>query len=942
RLAFMLSDAEAPLLLSESRHAERLQSLALGTCTVLYLDREASRINQVALLSNPNALPQSQLAYVLYTSGSTGTPKGVAIEHRSVIALMHWARGLYQEGDFDLVLAGTSICFDLSVYELFVTLGEGGTILLADNALALPELSDEPITLINTVPSVMEELSRARAVPSTVRVINLAGELLKTELVDRIMETCSVDRLFDLYGPSEDTTYSTWTLRQPGTAPRIGRGIDNTTVYLVDGQDRLVPIGVPGEILIGGAGLARGYLGKAKLTAERFIPNPFEGEGRVYRTGDLARWDAEGQLEFIGRKDFQVKLRGFRIELGEIEARLRSHALVREAAVICRDGEVGAQLFAYVVLEGEQGEAISLLQAHMAEVLPAYMCPNHILVLAALPLTPNGKIDRKALPDASSGTGTERQGPLPDTPVEKALAAVWADLLASPRIHRDDNFFSLGGDSIVSIRMIARLREEGWQLTPKDVFRNQTLEAMAMAAQPIAAVVNGDRDGMVLPLTALQESFFSLQPSNPNHYNQSIFLRLSPDVEAGLIEQVLTEVVRLHPALRSRFVDDSQVILATRAVVLGVHSLEGVAAADRVSRIEALADAAQRSLDLGEGQVFRSLLFSSGEGEEKRLLLIAHHLVVDAVSWHVILEDLQRGYTQLVGGQSLRLSEEVCGLSDHRRAVQEFMAGGDFERDQGHWRHTFTCPPDAMADFPQGGGEASPASVRRRVPAGDTRRLLTEANKAYRTGTHEILLAAFSREMGRLVGRDAVLVDIEGHGRDGLPEGPDLSRSVGWFTSIYPVALRVEEDCANCIRQAKEAVRGVPHGGVGFGLLPNRIHADVCFNFLGQTGQGETGALVLGLAPESSGAQADESMPHRYALELNAAVVGDEVVMEFSHKPGLDSYQVECLADRVVEAVQELVAHCTDADAGGYTPSDFAEVELGQNDLDGLMDELDL
>jgi amino acid adenylation domain-containing protein len=404
-------------------------------------------------------LMMEHLAYVIYTSGSTGTPKGIAIEHRSVVNFICWGRATFDLGMLERTLFSTSLNFDLAVYECFVPLSAGATIRMVENALDLGR-SPADVTLINTVPSVMKSLVDTGGVPSSVRLINLAGEPLKQELVERIFAVTKAETVCNLYGPSETTTYSTRVemKREDPFAAHIGRPIANTEVYIVDEQREAAPIGVAGELYIGGAGVARGYLNRPELTAERFVPDAFgrEAGGRLYKSGDLARWSAAGEIEFVGRKDFQVKIRGYRIELGEIEATLTAHAQVREAVVVAReDQEAGKRLVAYYTGAETGAET---LRAHLSSRLPDYMVPAAYIHLEAMPLTENGKLDRRALPVPGKQAYATRGYEPPIDETETRMAGIWADLLKLERVGRHDNFFDLGGHSLLLIELQNKLR----------------------------------------------------------------------------------------------------------------------------------------------------------------------------------------------------------------------------------------------------------------------------------------------------------------------------------------------------------------------------------------------------------------------------------------------------------------------------------------------------
>lgn len=497
RLAFILADAQAPVVLTTRTLADRLAGVSGRLVCVDALRAELADLSCDALA---NTTCPSNLAYIIYTSGSTGRPKGVAIEHRSGCELIRWARDLYSDADLAGVLASTSICFDLSIFEIFVPLSCGGRVVLVANALALPELdASAGITLVNTVPSAMTELVRLGGLPASVRTVNLAGEPLLPQLVDQIYATGHVQRVYDLYGPSEDTTYSTGALRTSGGRATIGGPISNTRVYILDENLQPVPRGATGELYIAGAGLARGYLRRAELTAERFLPDPFSGElgCRMYRTGDLARYMPDGNIEFLGRADYQVKIRGFRIELGEIESAINACPGVR-AAVVAVIGDGGdKRLVGYYVLQQPDALTESDLRGYLTKRLPSYMVPTGLVELTAMPMTPNGKIDRKALPEykAASDHGSAKVT-APRDEIERHVADCWQDLLGIECIGIDENFFELGGHSLLATQVVSRLRERfGVQLSLRSLFDAPTIAGVAAVVRQTLGHAGSSREG---------------------------------------------------------------------------------------------------------------------------------------------------------------------------------------------------------------------------------------------------------------------------------------------------------------------------------------------------------------------------------------------------------------------------------------------------------------
>jgi amino acid adenylation domain-containing protein len=482
RLDFILNDARAGLLLTTADLRGRFGN---GSSRIVCLDREQAALQSLSPDPlNDCQLSPSNLAYVIYTSGSTGTPKGVAIEHRSAVELMHWARDNYSDAELAGVLAATSICFDLSIFEMFIPLSCGGRAIVVDNALALADLGPAAgVTLVNTVPSAMAEVLRIGGLPSTVQTVNLAGEPLSPRLVDAIYALGTVQRVMDLYGPSEDTTYSTAARRQPNAPATIGRPISNTRVYILDPDLQPVPAGAVGEFFIAGDGLARGYLRRADLTAERFLPDPYgpQADARMYRTGDLGRYLPDGDIEFLGRSDHQVKLRGFRIELGEIEAALCDCPGIREAVVTIAGHDGDPRLVGYYVTQAGAASEEGDLLARLAARLPAYMVPVGLVQLSALPLTPNGKVDRRALPAwnaAAESSDVARVAPR--DPIEAAVAECWREVLGVPAVGVEDNFFRLGGHSLLATQVVSRLRETlDVPLALRSLFDSPTVAGLA-------------------------------------------------------------------------------------------------------------------------------------------------------------------------------------------------------------------------------------------------------------------------------------------------------------------------------------------------------------------------------------------------------------------------------------------------------------------------------
>ncbi len=908
RIAFMVEDARAALVLADSGW-EGAPSPALR-----------------------GRVGEEGLAYLIYTSGSTGRPKGVAIGHAAAVRLVAWAGQAFSAAELRGVLAATSICFDLSIFEIFGTLSAGGTVILAENALALPELpAAGEVGLLNTVPSALAELLRLGGLPVSVRTVNLAGEALPRRLAEELLRRHPGVRLLNLYGPSEDTTYSTWAaVPSDALEPAIGRPVAGTRVHLLDRALRPVPLGGRGELCLAGDGLARGYLSRPELTAERFLPDPFAeqpGE-RIYRTGDLARWRAHGELAYLGRADRQVKVRGFRVEPGEIEALLAGHPEVRDAAVAVRDGRLAAWI---VPREGAAPD----LRAYLLERLPRHMVPTLWSTLAALPLTANGKVDHRALPSPDAPTAGDGA---PRNAVEERLAAVWAEVLGLPRVGVHDNFFRLGGDSILSIRVVAKARQAGLLLTPRLLFERQTVADLAAAVTVEDAPPAEEDDEPApgeAPLTPIQHWFFAGEPVDPHHFNQAVLLEIRGALDDGWLRRAVAGLQEHHRVLRRG---------ALRDLVTHI-CLSGLPGTLHRPALEAAAEQVQTSLDLTTGPLLRAARFDLGAGRAGRLLLVLHHLVVDGVSWRILLEDLETFPDVPPKTTSWRRWAErlaAHALSEETAAEADFWLG----QPEPEPLPVDLAPAGAAEDT-----EATAGAVSVALSPESTRALLREASAAYRTRPDDLLLAAVVHAFAPWTGSPRLVLHLEGHGREELFPGVDLSRTVGWFTTLTPVALDLAgaDDPGAAIRRVKEALRAIPRRGLGYGLLRRlgdpaiqerlaaRREPEVVFNYLGQLDLVLPEGSRFAPAAESSGTPRSPRMRRRHRIEINAGVVDGRLQAHWSHGRTVHARAtIEALAARFLAALDELIDHCTTPGAGGWTPSDFPLARIGQQALDRL------
>jgi amino acid adenylation domain-containing protein len=672
RLRFMLEDAQAAVLLTQ-REGSQLVELCAGQA--ISWEQEWEVISQESETELPSGLDDENIAYLIYTSGSTGKPKAVGIRHASVTQLVRWTQELFTPEETAGVLASTSICFDLSVFEIFVPLSRGGQVKVVANALELPTLTGrDEVTLVNTVPSAMAELLRQNAVPDSVRVVNLAGEALPKALVKQAYERTKISRLFNLYGPSEGTTYSTWAYLSREAMEQevsIGVPITGTRAYVVDDGFQLAPAGVIGELYIAGVGLARGYMNRPELTAEKFVPNPFaEAAGeRLYRTGDLVRWRADGQLDFLGRADYQVKLRGYRIELGEIENGLETHEGLERAVVMVREDHPGdKRLVAYVVKKDPKEElSPAQLREHLRRRLPEYMVPGAWVELERFPLSPNGKIDRKALPvPENSRPAALGNYAAPRTALEEYLAAIWAESLNVEQVGIHDNFFEMGGHSLSAIRVLARVaRDHGAELNLQSLFDAPTIEGFSRIVEASAAgqaagatQIRRRESQQTVPLSYPQQMLWLMDQLHPSTscYNITESLDIRGDLNLAALQWALTEIVRRHEPLRTRFVVQGetavQQIDPPFRVPMPLFDLTVVEESAREQRAQQLlVQKAREPFNFSKGPLLRALLVRLG-ANEYRFMLTVHHIATDGWSQELLWNELGALYNAYGQGKS--------------------------------------------------------------------------------------------------------------------------------------------------------------------------------------------------------------------------------------------------------------------------------------------------
>ncbi|WP_058088892.1 non-ribosomal peptide synthetase [Aquabacterium parvum] len=988
RLRHQVADSGARVLLSDQAWPDSPSGL-----TTLPIACEA----QPSAPITPRSVHAGQAAYVIYTSGSTGVPKGVVVSRG---ALANYVQAMLERlalpDDAAAMAMISTVGADLGHTSFFGALCSGRTLHMVGSEVAFdPDrfaalMAQHRIDVLKIVPSHLQALMHA-ASPADVlprHALILGGEVTPWSLLERIRALRPDCRVFNHYGPTETTVGA---LMQDATTADaqtrllpLGTPLANAQALVLGPDMQLLPHGMAGELFIGGAGVARGYQDRPGQTAERFVAHPFAPGARLYRTGDRVRQGADGSLVFLGRLDDQVKVRGHRVELQEIAQVIRAQAGVCEAEVIARDAPDGRQrLLAYVVpttplttmLEASDGQSstpvpLSHLREALSRVLPDHMVPTAIVAMEALPLTPNGKVDRKSLPEPPADVDAARSGEQ-DAPrglTEQALADIWAQVLKLPRLGRHDNYFDLGGDSILTLQIVARARKRGLLISPKQLLSLQTVAALAEVIAETPAT--NDQARLSAPpasqpdaagffeLTPVQRWFFEQRFDEPHHWNQSVLLDACVDLTLEQVREAVARVVARHDALRLCFEHHEgrwrQRVTPTSELdgLLRCVRLEGMVSGRVHPEQEALGLAARAAIEdaqrcLSLSRPFKAIWLDGGRARPGQLLLVAHHLVVDAVSWRIIIEDLGAA-CQVRADEGLHQSTSWSAWS---QAWVSHAARGAFREELPHWQAQAAKPDD---DLPGRLHEPNLVADARTIDAAlsaeATTSLLSQAPVAYRTQVNDLLLTALARALCAWSGKQTVLIELEGHGResDGIDD-MDLSRTVGWFTTLFPVRLNPGQgDVGESIRSIKDQLRQVPNKGIGYGVLRHLSEqgttlkegpsAQITFNYLGQVDGHEQGpGSIWCLSEIQPHEQRSPGSPRRTWIDAGAMVRDGRLQVRWTYSERIhDAETMGQLVDAFIGELHALIAHCAEEGNHGLTPSDLPLAGLSQAQLNRL------
>lgn len=977
RLQYILEDSKACVLINSPDTAHLFSN---SSC--VFVNIRDSQLLKENFSNLHYEIMANQLAYILYTSGSTGMPKGVMIEHQSLGNYLEYAAITYassagKKGS----LFHSSIAFDLTITSLFVPLIQGGIVYILDEDSTLEHLANEintntDIGLVKITPSHLRAL-RDYVNFEKIKNITLVigGEELSKHDIEPWLDIEGVN-IYNEYGPTEATVgcivYHLDKNRLCFKSIPIGYPISNTKIYLLDKQQKSVKKGEVGEIYIAGIGLARGYLNQDNLTREKFIENPYlnsedrnlsDFNTRLYRTGDLGKYLLDGNLIFLGREDEQVKIKGYRIELKEIEATINKYGDVDECYVGSFNNHGNSSLIAYIVA-GLFTPTEQELREFIISLLPDYMVPSFFIFLDRLPLNANGKIDKKALPlpkacdtDAKISVLNENCSPL-----EQTLKDIWTEVLKTNFLSIYHNFYQVGGDSIISLQLVAKARRKGLYFTVKDIFNNPTISALAKVAtyQDARHLLKSCKEHKVgnILLSPIQRWFFLHDFSNKNHFNQTILLTASEVINIDLFKQTLTHVITQHDALRFRFYQNNlgeweqEYNNSPIEVVIDEWIFRSDADHSILEEIYLQSKTMQNSFDISSGQLIKAVILNSLDKNSHYILLTIHHLVVDTVSWRIIVDDLDHTYKSIRMKGHLDVKDAFPDSSSYNQwvnALLDYSTSLDMQQEKAYWKEAEANIIPYPVDYNLGSlSNAHTGFVTLSLTEEETKLLLQHAHGAYHTQINDILLAALVLAAGDNTGDYHLSICLEGHGREEHIASNiiDLSHTVGWFTSLFPVNLHIDQpnNLAKAIKYVKESLRAIPNKGIGYGLMNYKEHGSffdkitrpsLCFNYLGQWDYTSTESKIFSFVDNLiQDGMAGSNAPF-FPIEVNAEVKLNVFNVLWTYSSNhFKKESIEKLAYAFQERLRQIIDHCCSKQNFGYTPSDFKLASLSQSDID--------
>ena len=973
RVRYILKDSGTSILLTNSETVGRWTEEVIASLEVTVINLDDSKLYEGDSSNLEKINTSRNLAYIIYTSGSTGKPKGAMIEHYSVINRINWMQRKYPIGIEDVILQKTTYTFDVSVWELFWWFFAGAKVYFMapggekDPGAITDAIEKHSVTTMHFVPSMLnmflEYMENGKSLDkiSSLKQVFASGEALQVKQVQRFNQLIGSrygTKLVNLYGPTEatvDVSYFDCPEGQDIELVPIGKPIDNIQLYVVDKHNNLQPVGIAGELCIAGDGLARGYLNRLELTAEKFVSNPFAGENsldnRMYRTGDLARWLPDGNIEYLGRIDHQVKIRGFRIELGEIEEELLKHESIKEIVVVARTEKEGSSyLCAYMV--ADRDIAPGELREHLIRSLPEYMVPSYFVRLEKMPLSQNGKVDRTALPEPELSVRTGTEYVEPSSKEEQAMAKVWEKALGLTRVGINDDFFELGGDSIKAIQVVSLLAGEGLNIEVKDILVHRTISKILLNTDHKSEVNDYDQ-GFIegsFGFTPVVKWFFNKNLSNPNYFNQSILLELKKPIDIQKLKMAFVKIIEHHDGLRVNYSPDIDKLYFNNGDISQEFNIEtfniaGLTIQEQEKELEEICMSLKAGFNIEHGLLIKAAIIHFGEND--KLFITIHHLAVDGVSWRIILEDLFVAYEAMENGSDVGFPPKTASLKDWYEKLLSIKNSEDLMIEKDFWKKyadfRFELPIDTETED---WSIASRALVKGYINEEETAKLLKDANKTYNTSVEDLLVTALVKTVKELTGLCEIVIEMENNGRN--LDGINVARTVGWFTAMYPLKICINsDDTGEQIKEIKESIREVPKNGLGYGILKYLTEADtekdesmteLRFNYLGRFDK-EADNHIFSYSHLKTGSETCLTNTMTAKLEINCMVVND--IFEFEILYNNKAYREETMSDfrdRYQSNLKNLISCTVDSEDVYFTPSDFETLDMDQEELDSLFE----
>lgn len=894
--------------------------------------------------------------YILFTSGSTGEPKGVVALHKNVIRLVRNVSYLHLDETTRVLLTGSPV-FDATTFEIWGPLLNGGCLILADNQILLDaELIGDAIrkNRVNTMwftSAYFNQLcDQDTSIFETLSYLLVGGDVISPKHIYRVRNLYKHLTIINGYGPTENVTFSaTYTVNKEYSRIPIGRAINNSTAYILSKTMKLQPIGIVGELYVGGVGLAMGYLNDAKLTKERFVENPF-GDGRLYKTGDLARLLPDGNIDFLGRIDNQIKIRGYRIEPGEIEYVLLSSEFILKALVIPYEKDGTKSLCAYY--QSSEPLSAEVVRDFLKDKLPDYMIPTYYVNQSHFSLTENGKIDRRNLPEPEA---IKEEYEAPETELETQMMIIWSDVLRVEKIGRNDNFFSLGGDSIKAIQICSRLQDIKLKIEVNDLFQFPVLKDLCTEVRSYKLnIEQGDVIGEA-NMTPIQHWFSEQSFKNPDFFHQGVSFFSKQGFEKEIIEKTINDLILHHDALRLSFPTKSRIMENLKfgeRQFYQIVEIQDIEKEFNVSDYMPVFQDMQKSTSLKKG-ILTSLLLVHHKGGS-HLWWSIHHMVVDGVSWRFLIEDFQNLYQSYCKGSVIKLPQKTTPFIQWAKIVKGFSVNPKLLQEIEYWKNECIAPSNRMCLY-QGEYSRNAASRKKIVISREnTTALISKVHNAFNTNVNDILISALVVTLYQWKCVTELQLCMEGHGREYISSNVDISRTVGWFTSIYPVRLEYDENVglSETIKRVKDKLHRIPRNGIGYGILKymneecgtilEKMYPDISFNYLGHMERSSSIGEQIEIEPLSAEITLDNENKMLYPLDINSWIIGENLHINIEYIANVfDDNSIETFVSEYEKALNNIIQYCQSVENSEITLSDLTSSDISESEFSDILDDLD-